>query len=345
MKNSSIVFFLAFSTFVFSQKKEMVEAFLKGNYNITIELGQKIIETEPNDFETNLMILRAYNEKSDYTNAYVYVQKSKSLMKKNWEKSWTLTESTITNFGIGNIDEARKNFNEAKQILGTKNSEKKLKEIGLVLGFDEIYNNWKIRYSKNIVFHFENKISDEEIEKIVSTRQKAFDEINTYFNSSLPKKIDFFVWNQKENYNEYLNNSPGFTKPNYCVSHNRINQTSGHEIAHNISFWKNIENIRTKFINEGIGVCFDQQKNDKLKIAKEVYKKNLLDIKEVWKNQTKLNDDILYTISGAFVEYLSNYDKNKFLKLVENQTYENAEKIYDGKIDELIREFSEKLKR
>lgn len=321
MKKSLIISFLVFSLFTFSQKKEMVETFLKGNYNKTIELGQKIIETEPNDFETNLMILRAYNEKSDYTNAYAFVQKCKSLMKQDWEKSWTLTESTITNFGIGNIDEARKNFNEAKQIRGTKNSEKKLKEIGLVLGFDEIYNNWKTRDSQNIFFHFENTISDEEIEKIVLTRQKAFDEINTYFKSSLPKKIDFFVWNQKENYNQYLNNSLGFTKPNYCVSHNRMNQTSGHEIAHNVSFWKNTDNIRTKFINEGIGVCFDQQKNNKLKIAKEVYKKNSLDIKDAWKNQTKLNDDVLYPISGAFVEYLLNYDKNKFLNLVENQTY------------------------
>ena len=77
-----------------------------------------------------------------------------------------------------------------------------------------------------------------------------------------------------------------------------------------ISFWMNNDNIRTKFINEGIGVCFDQQKNEKLKIAQKTYKTNQIDIKEIWRNQTKLNDDILYPISGAFVNFLIEYDKS-----------------------------------
>ena len=69
----------------------------------------------------------------------------------------------------------------------------------------------------------------------------------------------------------------------------------------------NNDNIRTKFINEGIGVCFDQQKNEKLKIAQETYKTNQIDIKEIWRNQTKLSDDILYPISVAFVNFLQKW--------------------------------------
>lgn len=344
MTRAVILFIIFFSKFSYSQTKEMVETFSKGNFDQTIELGKKILETDSLDFDANLMIVKAYNEKADFANACIYLRKCKSLVKYDWQKSWTFIEAVITDFGLGNADEARKSFFEAKQINGTKNSERKLKEIGYILGFDEFYNNWKIRESENIIFHFENTVSDEEIERIVVTRQKAFDQINSFFYSNMLKKIDFFVWKHEENYNPYLNTSLGFSLPNLTISHSRINQTPGHEIAHNISFWKNKENVQTKFINEGIGVCFDQQKNDKLKIAKEVYKKDPINIIEIWKKQTKLNDAILYPISGAFVQYLIDYDKKKFLNLVENQTYENAEKIYAQKIDKLIDEFIKKLK-
>ena len=86
-------------------------------------------------------------------------------------------------------------------------------------------------------------------------------------------------------------------------------------------------------------------KNEKLKIAQETYKTNQIDIKEIWRNQTKLNDDILYPISGAFVNFLIEYDKEKFLKLTENQTYENAIKIYGENIDDLIDDFIKKLEK
>ena len=88
-----------------------------------------------------------------------------------------------------------------------------------------------------------------------------------------------------------------------------------------------------------------KEKNEKLKIAQKTYKTNQIDIKEIWRNQTKLNDDILYPISGAFVNFLIEYDKEKFLKLTENQTYENAIKIYGENIDNLIDDFIKKLEK
>jgi len=213
----------------------------------------------------------------------------------------------------------------------------------MISGLDGFYKNWKIKESKNIVFHFENGINENDMERIVITRQKAFEEINSFFKANLPKKIDFFVWNLTESFNPVLNTNLGFSNPLFSIAHNRLNQTAGHEIAHNISFWRNNNVIKTQLINEGIGVAFDQQKNDKLGIAQEVYKKNPVDIKELWKNNSKINDDFLYPIAGAFVDYLIKYDKEKFLKLTENQTYQNAFEIYNGKIDELIQSFTIKM--
>ena len=322
----------------------MAENFQKGNYDIAIEIGKQILEKEPNDFETILFLARAEDEKGNFKNAIPYLESAKNLITEDWQKSWTFLELAKNCFGAGKIEEAKLFYNEALKIKGTKNSEKELKKFGMLSGLDELYKNWKTKETKNIIFHYENTINDDDIERITKTRQIAFDEINTFFNSNLPKEIDFFVWNLTESYNPTLNVNLGFSNPVFCISHNRLNQTPGHEIAHNISFWNNNNNIRTKFINEGIGVCFDQQKNIKLKIAKETYKTNLIDIKEIWKKQTKLGDDILYPISGAFVNFLIDFNKEKFLKLTENQTYENAKKIYGEDIDILIDNFIKKLK-
>jgi tetratricopeptide (TPR) repeat protein len=344
MKRTILFLLLFCSVLAFSQQKEMAENFWKGNFDKTIEIGNKILETEPKDFETILFIAKAENERGNFKNAIPYLESAKKLMKEDWQKSWTFLETAKNSFGVGNIEDAKKNYKEALKISGTKNSVKELKKFGMLTGLDEFFKNWKIRESKNIIFHFEDKISEQEIERIVKTRQNAFEEINSFFNSNLPKKIDFFVWDLNESFNAVLNRNLGFSDSVLCISHNRLAQTPGHEIAHNISFWKNNINFRTKFINEGIGVCFDKQKNNKLQNAQKVYKNNPIDIKEIWKNQTKLADDILYPIAGAFVDLLVKYDKEKFLQLNENQTYENASKIYGAKIDEIIENFTLKLK-
>ena len=338
-----LIILIVLPSIMYSQNNVLAEAFKQGDFSKVIALSNNEILKNPDDFETLLIVAKSYNELADFKQAAIFLKQCNRLMKFDWQKSWMLVESIKANFGTGNIDEAKQNFIDAKKVKGTKNSEKALKEIALLIGFDELYDNWKIKVTENIIFHFDNSISDAEIEKIVTTRQKAFDEINRIFNSTLPKKIDFFVWNQKENYNAYLKSSLGFTRPSLCVSHNRINQTPGHELAHNISFWRNRENVRTKFINEGIGVCFDQQKNDKFEVAKAAYEKHPMNLIDVWKKQTDLDSEILYPISGAFVAYLFNYDKAKFFALVENQTYENAEIIYGAQLIKLINGFILKL--
>ena len=344
MKKVLLSTFLIFSTFAFTQKKEMMEAIKNNQPQKALEIGKKLVETEPNSFETNFLFAKAYNQKGNFNNALTFIEKANNFTEENWQKSWLLVESIQTFYGLGKIEEAKLNYNKAKKIKGTKNSVDELKYWGIFLGFDESYDAWKIVETKDLIFHFENGISDNEIENIVSSRQEAFEEINSFFISKLPKKIDFFIWNQQGNYNSDLNKNLGFTKPELCISHNRLNQSAGHEIAHNISFWRKPTNERTKFINEGIGVYFDQNKNNKLINAREAYKLNPISIEKIWKEGNEINENLLYPISGAFVEYLIKFDKNKFFQLSENQTYENAMIIYEGKIGQLIEDFVVTLK-
>lgn len=339
MKKTILALLLLFSAFGFSQKKKITDLYKRGEYNRAIELANSILESAPEDLEVNLMLLKINNLKSDYKSAEIVLKKLKKSTIDGSNKTEFLAESLKTNYGLGNIETAKNIYNELRKNPENTVLSNELTNFGLITGLDKIYDNWKTKESNNLIFHFQSSISEDNMEHIASSRQKAFEEINLFFNSKLPKKIDFFVWDTKDNFNPYLKTTLGFTVATFCVSHNRINQSSGHEITHSISFWKNPENTTTKFINEGIAVCFDLQKNDKLEIAKQVYKKTPIDIKQTWKNQIKLDDNILYPISGAFVEYLIKYDKNKFLQLLENQTYESAKKIYAGEIDKLIDQF------
>lgn len=345
MKHLLIFAFLILSTYSISQKDELYNLINKGQYEKAIEIGKGLLISEPDSFNTYLSLLKAYNGYCDYENAQKYIDKSIKLSNVNWQKSWTFIEATYAFFGAGKVMEARKMYDNAKLYEGTKKSVKALNSLSLLFGFDDLYNDWEKVETENMIFHFQNGISKNDIDYIVKSRQSAFEEINSFFQSKLPKKIDFFVWNQSESFNTYLNTNLGFSNPKFCISHNRLNQSKGHEIAHNISFWKNKNNNRNGFINEGIGVCFDLENNDKLQIAKEIYKTNQIEIKEMWKSPNLFKESLLYPISGAFICFLKDYNKNKFIQLVENQSYESAEKIYDGKIDELISQFTNSIKQ
>ena len=88
MKKIIFFGFLNLSTFCFSQKKEMMEAIKNRQPEKALEIGKKLLETDPNSFETNLLFAKANNEKGDFKNALNFIDKAGELTKENWQKSW-----------------------------------------------------------------------------------------------------------------------------------------------------------------------------------------------------------------------------------------------------------------
>ena len=338
-----IIFLIGFYISSYSQKSEMNNAFNNKEFDKAIELGKKILESEPNDFNILLGIGKAFNITNNFNKAISYLEKAQDYSKKDWQYAWSNIELMESYFAIGNIKKAQEHYKNSLKYKGTKNSTKKLRALALLFGFDKTYEDWKIMETENIIFHFQNGNSISDKEQYITERQKAFSNINDFFQSDLPKKIDFFVWKSNDDVIRVLNKSLGFTKPKYCISHNRDNQTKGHEIAHNISFWFDKTNKRNRLINEGIGVYFDQTKRNKLEKAKKVTQNQKIDIKELWVNGNKYSEHILYPVAGAFVEYLVLLDKKRFLELCKNQSYENAELIYGKKLKRVISEFNKQM--
>jgi len=347
MKKSllQIIFLIGFCLLGFSQKSEMSNAFKNKEFEKVIELGKQVLESEPNDFDGLLGIGKAYNILNEFENAIAYLEKALNCSEQDWQFAWSNIELIESNFSIGNIEQAKEYYKKSLEYKGTKNSTKKLRGLALLFGFDKVYKNWKIIETENIIFHFQNGNSISDKEQFIAERQKAFSNINDFFQSDLPKKIDFFVWKSNDEAIKVLNKSLGFTKPKYCISHNRDNQTKGHEIAHNISFWLDKANKRNRLINEGIGVYFDQTNKNRLKKAQKETQNQKIDIKEFWNNGNKYSEQILYPVAGAFVENLILLDKKKFLELCKNQSYENAELIYGGELEKIISEFNKQLNK
>ena len=76
-----------------------------------------------------------------------------------------------------------------------------------------------------------------------------------------------------------------------------------------------------------------------------VYKNNgQLSIKEFWKNGDSYAEEILYPVSGMFVEDLiKKFGRDKFIKFFNDQTYENAKSVFGNDLDNLIAEFENKF--
>ncbi|WP_131705370.1 tetratricopeptide repeat protein [Chryseobacterium sp. BLS98] len=344
MKKTLLICGLICSAICFSQKKQMTAAFKAKNYKEAVSFGQKILESNPGDFESNLIISASYNSLGYFHDALSYSKKLKSLAESDEQKSWTFMQLMAVNYGLGNKEVSRKYYDKAKNIKVPESVAAELSSLAKGFGFDSFYDQWITVETENIIFHFEPSISREIRNKIAETRQDAFVKGNEFFGAKLPKKIDFFVWGSNEVYNQFLKRNLGFTLAAYCVSHNRLNQTAGHEIAHNLSFWQGSPGkIKTEFINEGIGVCFDQNGDNKLEVARKAYKKSPFDIKKVWAENQKVSSEVLYPVAGAFVQFLVKHNKVRFLELNNNQTYENAKKIYGDEIDGLIENFMNKL--
>ena len=171
------------------------------------------------------------------------------------------------------------------------------------------------------------------------SREAAFREINKFFNSTMTRKIDFFVWNSRDDAKRLFGADLGFAKPEYSVVHSHFEQTRGHELTHVISNSSRQMGARTGLINEGTAVCFDLSVRNQEQLVQEWIGKNKqpIDLKDMWTDFRKYPAELTYPLSGIFVrEMLNRFGKEKFLAFFPNQTYENAKAVFGDELDALI---------
>ncbi len=311
-----------------------------------IEKAKPLLENDPYNLDLNLIIGRSYTDQANFKDAMPFLESTVKYDNNNsWRKAWALVYLGTCYFMLQDYDNSKISTKECFDLNSTKNVTQFAYRRILLFGFDDFYKDWKIIESDNFRFHFQN-MSDSDLKSYVSSREEAFKNINLFFNSKLPKKIDFFVWKSREDAMNLLKASLGFADPRFCLVHSHYQQTKGHEMTHVISnYATRIINL-TGLINEGTAVCFDQTNQNKEQIVKDWLKANnkKISIREIWANWKNYPENLTYPLSGLFVkELIDQFGREKFIEFFGNQTYENAKSVFGDELDEVIKDFENKM--
>jgi tetratricopeptide (TPR) repeat protein len=329
-----------------SQIDELWKLYNSHEYKPAIDKAKSLLQSEQNNVDLNLVIGRSYADLEEFENAVSYIESVVANDNHNtWRKAWALSYLGTCYFMSQDYKKSESSLNECIRLNATKNATNNAYGQTLLFGFNEFFKTWKIIETDNFRFHFQS-MSDIEMEKYISKREKAFNEINGFFKSTLPKKIDFYVWDSREDAKRILRANLGFARPNMCIVHSHFQQTVGHEMTHVISNYSTKMVMKTGLINEGTAVCFDQTNQDKEQIVKDWLKTNdkKITINELWTNFRDYPDALTYPLSGLFIkELIDNFGREKFIYFFGNQTYDNAKLIFGEKLDKVIEDFENKI--
>lgn len=342
-------FFVLTSLISFGQNpvlEDLWKLYQSRDYEKVIKETKPHLDNDSLKVDLNLLLGRTYADKGDFKSAIPYLDYTVNNDPNNsWRKAWALGYLGTCHFMLQDNDNARKSTKECFDLNATKNATRYAYKRILLFGFDDFYKDWKIVESDNFRFHFQN-MSDSDIEKYISSREKAFKNINEFFASKIPKKIDFFVWDSREDAKKILKANLGFADPSTCIVHSHFQQTKGHEMTHVISNYSTKMVNKTGLINEGTAVCFDQTNQDKEQIVKDWIKNNgkQAEISKIWKKWKDYPEELTYPLSGLFVkELIDNFGRDKYIEFFGNQTYDNAKLVFGEKLDKVIKDFENKI--
>ncbi len=349
MKKRTSLFLLILSFFTGAisaqnpQTEELSKLYGAMEFEKTIEKAREFLKDDPQNIDYNAILGRALVDIGQYAEA-IPLLKFVAENDNNWRKAWSVGYMCSAYFMLSDYENSKAAVQIAMQLNITENATKYAAKRLLLFGFDSFFDNWKISETKHIRFHFQN-MNNSEMEQFMQSREKAFETVNSFFGSTLPKKIDFFVWHSKDDAMKILKANLGFADPQYCVIHSHFQQTRGHELTHVISGYSGKIQKKTGLINEGTAVCFDLSNNKREEMVKSWVQTNnqKIDLKDIWATWNKYPQELSYPLAGLFVEELiTKFGKDKFLIFFADQTYENAKTIFGDEIDTFIKAFEER---
>jgi len=348
----SFLFILALSFVCVSAQsyKELQIEYQKGEFEYVIAQGVPLCKENHDNINLKLLVGRAYTDNMQYNQALEYLNYvDQNAKKKGWRRGWCEIYLGICNFGIGKYEWSRTYLNSAAETGSTDNIRKFAKEQLSILGFTKKYRDFRLKVSEEILFHFHPDISEniDAIDKYIKEKEKTFKTAKEFFNCTVPKKIDLFVWESDQELQKHFEkNKSGYIKPELCLVHSNINSLTDPNLALVVSHFVKQAVRKTAIINYGTAKYLSYSDKNIFEDAKKaVIEKGVssISIKDIWAvNNTK--SELFNIISAAFVQYLIEKEgKEKFLKLFNNQTLYHAKQVYGDEINKLISDFEAKL--
>jgi len=345
------VFALLLNISIFAQNhdKELRDLYYSAQFNQLIQVSAEYLESDSLNPVFNLWHGEGLVELGFFNKGKPYVQKAIEYIGDNdSRKAWALNYLARIEFLTQNKLKAKQLFIDCIASNTSPKAIESSKFLLVELGLHDFYSDFEVVESEHITFHFQPNSIVNNKDEFVELREKAFQKISEFFGVKIPKKIDFIIWNSNEDAKKLGIKSLGYANAKFCVIHSRSNQTRGHEITHVITHYLANDQIKTRFINEGIAVCFDLSNNNRLEIINNQKEKDstqvIVSIKEAWTNPKAYPEWVYYPLAGEFVfRILDKWGKNKLIDLIKNQTYENALLIYGEELNAIISELENEI--
>ncbi|MBS1587745.1 MAG: hypothetical protein JSS82_19600 [Bacteroidetes bacterium] len=322
--------------------KDAIALFEKGKLDSAIAISKRYTETEPGAYQ---IIGQSLLEQNKYNEAIPYLEKGKNNVSAEPSvRAWCMNDLGIAYFKKGEYGKAKENLSDCVALNATANSVKSATGAAILFGLSNYYDNWIIRESRHIVFHFRH-IPDN-VDLYMAATEAAFDSINRFFRAVLPKKIDYFVWDDVKQGERYLRQPLAFTKPAFCVTHTSMDNTRGHELTHNISYYATTVKNPSNLVFEGVACYFDFSGRDWMQEIRRVTTARGMNISVVgtWKSAEHMPEGILYplgaVLTGALIQ---NFGMDKFIQLLADQSYDNAKRIYGPALDDMIKDLERRI--
>lgn len=299
-----------------------------------IVIGKQVLQKDPSNPSAYFAIGRSQLRKGNISDAIENLNKSLSFPNvPSHVLAWTQHDLAIGYYHIGRYGDAQRALTESLELKATPNAIASANHLFALLGFSDVYVNWSVKESEHFVFHFQNH-PNESVDQFVLEKEAAFKKINSFFLTRLPKKIDYYVWSEPSKAEKVLKRPLAFTEPSSCLTHTTARNTVGHEITHSISHHAVQLKKKHKLISEGVCVYFDLTGRDNIATIRK-YTDRLV-LKDIW-SDVRHADELVYPLGAELVKRLIKaHGREKFLLLLEDQTYESAKRIYGDNLLKII---------
>ncbi len=219
--------------------------------------------------------------------------------------------------------------------------------------FDKDYfPAWVRIEGKNITYNFQDTDGiTSAVYKFIQLRERGYDTLNSFFDAKLPRKLVYYVWNDKAVGEKLLRYGDTYISPENCFIHEIREASERFSMIYVLSHWAwgtgMPEGARNPFISVGLGYQFGEctcGTPDKVKAL--LQKKRISDVLELWKKNSKYMNTwqkqmYFAPVARAFVSVLlQNSSTERFRSLVKNQNLENARVIYGQQFDSIVSEFN-----
>ena len=350
-----LLFFLLVSSFSLSaQTKTEIEAYFKFEYyDSVISICNRIIKNDSTRKDLYPMLGRSLTYVEKYSEAIPYLEKSKvDLDAHDYDRGWAMCDLIPCYYYWGNKTKARENLLLCRKLNATENSVSMANIWDYGLGLNSIFKIWTIKESEHFIFHFQDssdisnhankKSGPRNVSEYIRACEDTFSRINNFFGTKLKGKIEFYVWMNKDEGELHLKNTFNYYYEKLLVVHTSTENSISYGLARILSANAVIVKKSTRLISEGTAANFDLKNSNNISKIKGPGRANI-SLLSYWNYKSRSNES--YQLIGRELVHrlIDKFGKEKFMQLLEDQTYDNAKKIYGKKLDEVIAQLEKEI--